>query len=310
MESMGDGVLFTYVKLDKVEDCPDGYRALHFLSKTHYRSVSLFRHPELKATVGTARWEHVRETLSNQGMLLFGREYSNLSSLAAASSVLRRIALYRFVMSAAETAERLNVLKQKLVPGVFCSELVATLFLTLEENVDSGITLLKRQFQPFEVGPSVLGDRQLSHLVEIPNAIVEIGQSVDVTSPKRWKYGPFFQRDQRVQRERDSFAVASSVSVEQMKATLQRLDKSFEWVYDTLKTQPRDSAEGLANSMWDLEQVTADQRLINSLFSDFDSRAASSKWAAFQRRSELRKCIDTLIAFRMERLKKNLNEQP
>jgi hypothetical protein len=106
MESMGDGVLFTYVKLDKVEDCPDGYRALHFLSKTHYRSVSLFRHPELKATVGTARWEHVRETLSNQGMLLFGREYSNLSSLAAASSVLRRIALYRFVMSAAEIGTR------------------------------------------------------------------------------------------------------------------------------------------------------------------------------------------------------------
>jgi hypothetical protein len=65
LESMGDGVLFTYLKLDKVEDCPEGYRALHFLDKTHYRSISLFRHPLVKATFGTARWKHVRGTSAN-----------------------------------------------------------------------------------------------------------------------------------------------------------------------------------------------------------------------------------------------------
>jgi hypothetical protein len=301
MESMGDGVLVTYVKLDKIEDRPGGYHALHFIDRAHYRTIAIFRHPVLKATIGTGRWRHVAETLRNQSQLLYGHEYSNLSRLAGASSVLRRIALYRTVMSAAKTAEKLKILKPKLIPGAFCSELVAILFLTLSENVDSEIHLLKNHLEELEIGPSILSDPKKSNLVEVHNAITEVGQDADVLSPRRWRHGPFFQNIHRQKRDRDVFIVQSGVALERMNATLKQLDKQFGWVYEVLKLAPQES-EVLDNARWDTKRIDAEQRVINSLFADLDSKAKLGVWDDSTLQSEIIGRNDVLIDFQMKQL--------
>ena len=161
-ESDDKGVGYTRVGLSKVEQHPDGSR--WFWNVSHYRRVGVFRHPDFNKLTASAKStlaSHLQEILHP----FAGTEYPTLDALANATA---KLAKYPKVKEGIlKLLERMRSKGQKKVlPGPFCSELVALAFKEL------GHPIFPEGIEPAQVSPNLLADDRVSRLRPLSGVLV------------------------------------------------------------------------------------------------------------------------------------------
>jgi hypothetical protein len=153
-ESLSDGIGFTWSDISRAEYHEDeGFWLLEDIS--HYSDIAVYRYPNLSKEKEDA----VKATLLKLVDTFYGLEYPDLTHLADASSpspTLRRLAAVLLRYFGKKTQ------KTPIIPGPFCSELVALVFDSL------GLPLFDSNRPAKTISPN---DLSRSRLRLVPNAI-------------------------------------------------------------------------------------------------------------------------------------------
>lgn len=242
----------------------------------------------------------------------FGKEYPELCNLAKASPILRdNTVLHRVAIAAATMAERMKIASKRWNPGLFCSELVATLYLSLRDNVDSTINLLNEPRAPFQISPSDLSDPSLTNLREVKDVIVEQRDRPNIDLPINWIMALYFFEDKRAEK-RDVSMVKLGIRVAQTKEFIQNLEDSIErWSKElsneiTVDLPSFNTDDEETQGPRSIANAQVEQQVINALWSGFDQMAVYERWDPNDIRIELAKTRSAYYDLIEARLKEDL----
>ena len=153
-ESDGAGVGYTRIGLSKVEQHHDGSR--WFWNVADFSRLGVFRHPDFNDLSQTAK-SALASRLIDILHPFAGFEYPSLDALAGATTLLSgHLDIKQKVL---RIVERLRATGQTIVlPGPFCSQLVALAFRELGHSIFQG------GIEPEQVNPNLLADSRFSCL--------------------------------------------------------------------------------------------------------------------------------------------------
>ncbi len=161
-ESLMDGIGFSYREIDRAEYHPsEGHRLLEDVSD--FRRITVYRHPSITGK----ELERVKEQLPEILQQFFGLQYPKLLKLAQASSNSPNIR--RFLSVLLDMIDKISG-HHPIVPGPFCSQLIALVFEML--NLNKPLFPSKRASDT--VNPNDLAH---SNLQEIPNILCEVDET-------------------------------------------------------------------------------------------------------------------------------------
>lgn len=162
------GLGYTYIRISKVEIHDDCIRWLWDISDK--KEIAVYRHPNIMSLNDSELKESI-DKLIDIVTKLIGYEYPQLGKLVKAwTKPTRYPKVKKFIL---DTMEKIRFKgEKKVVPGLFCSALVASCFDEL------GYNIFFTTIDPNEVGPNQLCNPSISRLQKVTGIICSLNPDI------------------------------------------------------------------------------------------------------------------------------------
>lgn len=214
-ESIDDGVGYTGLDIAKACRNP-GHGAIVLLDVSQYLKLEIRRHPVLEQACATSQGRRdIEDRLSEWLIPKNGFEYPALTALARAVPYVPSFAVLPILWAVA----RFQGEPTKVVPGMFCSQLVAS---ALE---DLGAYPLKRRFFDRKISPEQISPNRLqscrSRLTPVQGAIVDEDFRCDGDGSQQW----FLDQLKTVQTQR--LEILNKSRAQALRTTISQVDNQY-----------------------------------------------------------------------------------